>query len=77
MIYDNMVYLTMGTGDIMKKIGIIADTHNLLRKEVKEILKTVIVFFMPGISADRKFWRNWLDSHRCMRCGKIMICQEI
>lgn len=50
----------------MVKIGVISDTHGLLREEVLKILRTATAFFTAGISTTKAFWMRWEKSRRSM-----------
>lgn len=53
----------------MVKIGVISDTHGLLREEVLEILRDCDCIFHGGISTTKAFWMHWEKSRRSMWFG--------
>lgn len=56
----------------MVKIGVISDTHGLLREEVLEILRDCDCIFTAGISTTKAFWTRWEKLRRCMWFGATM-----
>lgn len=55
-----------------KKIGIISDTHGLLRPEVLEILKTCDCILHAGDVTGRRFWISFGHWEIFMRSGETM-----
>ena len=54
------------------KMGIISDTHGLLREEVKERLKDCTYIFHAGDVDSRKYWMSCVLWDSCMWCAATM-----
>lgn len=50
----------------MVKIGVISDTHGLLREEVLEILRDCDCIFHGGDINNQGVWMRWEKSRRSM-----------
>lgn len=54
----------------MMKVGVISDTHGLLRQEVLEILRSCDCILHAGDINNQAFWRNWAELRRSMWFGE-------